>query len=241
MRPLGLGTERIAGEVSKAFPESRILKMDTDEISTSAKLLDALNAIRNNDVDIIVGTQMIAKGHDFPNLTLVGVVNAEQLLYMPDFRAIERTFQQIVQVTGRAGRRRPATRVIVQTLVPDHPVFNAITNYDYNGMIKIEEDVRRATGFPPYMYMARCIFSSYRPDASPVVANQVAFVSKSKNVHIIGPAPAPINFLRKAYRWHLILKSENRRALHLAIDKIQRLNIPSNVKLKIDIDPYDML
>ncbi|MEA3221705.1 MAG: primosomal protein N' [Thermodesulfobacteriota bacterium] len=241
MRPLGLGTERIVDEVSKAFPDARILKMDTDEIFTPAKLLYALNAIQNNNVDIIVGTQMIAKGHDFPNLTLVGVVYGEQLLYMPDFRAIERTFQQIVQVTGRAGRRRSATRVIVQTLVPDHPIFDAIKSYDYDGMIRMEEAARKPAGLPPYMHMARCVFSSYRINAPGVVAGQVASILRRTKVLLVGPAPAPITFLRGAYRWHLILKSDNRRALHSAIGSIQSFKVPSYVKLRIDIDPYDML
>ncbi|MDT8272676.1 MAG: primosomal protein N', partial [Desulfomonilia bacterium] len=121
MSPVGLGTERVVEAVASHFSDLRILKMDSDEITTNTKLTLALKAIRNREVDVIIGTQMIAKGHDFDDLTLVGVMHAEQLLYMPDFRAGERTFQQIVQVAGRAGRRRPDTKVMIQTLMPDHP------------------------------------------------------------------------------------------------------------------------
>jgi primosomal protein N' (replication factor Y) len=241
MKTLGLGTERIVGEIAKTFPHARILKMDTDEINSQQKLINALDAIQKGKVDIIVGTQMIAKGHDFPNLTLVGVIHAEQHLYMPDFRAIERTFQQIVQVTGRAGRRRSFTHVIVQTLVPDHPIFAAITSYDYNKMISIEEDLRQSIGFPPYVHMARCIISSYKPSLPEAVGGEIASRLNGTDITVVGPAPAPLSFLRGSHRCHLIMTSKNRKALHNAIDRIQRISFPSSAKIKIDIDPYDML
>ena len=112
MKPLGMGTEKIVHAVTRHFPDLRILKMDSDEITSTKKLESALESVRNREIDIIIGTQMIAKGHDFPYLTLVGVLHAEQLLFMPDFRAGERTFQQIVQVSGRAGRAPQSARLL---------------------------------------------------------------------------------------------------------------------------------
>ena len=241
MRPLGLGTERIIEEVQRLLPHGRILQMDSDEITTPNKLARALRSIRERTVDVIVGTQMIGKGHDFPHLTLVGVVHAEQLLYLPDFRAVERTFQQVVQVAGRAGRTRPDTRVLIQTLIPDHPVIRAIARYDYRGMIEAEEQTRREAGFPPFAYMARCIFSALKPGAAEGVAQQVAKSLHNTGVRIMGPAPAPIAMLRGAQRWHILLTASKRPLLHKAIDRLEKIKVPSSVRLKIDVDPYDML
>jgi len=241
MRPIGLGTERIMEEVLAHFPGIRILRMDSDEVNTPGKLDKALSAIRCRDIDVIVGTQMIAKGHDFPHLTLVGVMYAEQLLYMPDFRAIERTFQQVVQVAGRAGRQQPDTRVFVQTLVPDHPVIAAIANHDYHAMIEAEREIRHMSGFPPFAHMALCTFSSYDPRALEQTIRRIAAGIKSNSVKVMGPVPAPIAFLRGSHRRQITLLSENRRALHRVVDEIEKVKIPAGIKRKIDIDPYDML
>ena len=241
MKPLGIGTEKIMQAVSEHFPDIRILKMDSDEITSTKKLESALQAIRNREIDLIIGTQMIAKGHDFPHLTLVGVLHAEQLLFMPDFRAGERTFQQIVQVSGRAGRRLPNTTVLVQTLIPDHPLIKSIAGYDYAGMIGQEELIRQASGFPPFVYMARLVFSSSRNEMVQGVINDVTSRINQPGVEILGPAPAPISFLRNRYRWHVLLKSNNRAGLHKTINSIMHMDIPSQVKYKIDVDPYNML
>ncbi|HHO76391.1 MAG TPA: primosomal protein N' [Deltaproteobacteria bacterium] len=241
MKPIGLGTEQILQSVLSHFPELRVLKMDSDEITTAKELEDALNAIRNREVDVIIGTQMIAKGHDFPHLTLVGVIHAEQLLFMPDFRAGERTFQQIVQVAGRAGRRVSNTRVLIQTLIPDHPLIRSIASYDYEGMIRNEEILRKASGFPPFMFMARCLFSSRSNDAAKEAIHQAASGLARFDVDILGPAPAPLSLLRNNYRWHILVRSSNRTKLHRAIESLVRIKIPSNVHYKIDVDPYNML
>jgi len=242
IKRVGMGTERIVEEVKAILPGgTRVLKMDTDEITTTSRLNNALDAISQGKVDVIVGTQMISKGHDFPNLTLVGVMHAEQMLYMPDFRATERTFQQITQVAGRAGRRRSCTKVIIQTLIPDHTIINAIKSYDYLGMLEKERSIRRAMGFPPYTYMARCILSSYKKDEPRMVAMAIRDNVEAKGCRVMGPAPAPIPRLRGMNRWHIIVTSTSRKALHNFVDKAQAFRIPSYVRLKIDIDPYDML
>ncbi len=241
MKPLGMGTEKIMHAVTRHFPDLRILKMDSDEITSTKKLESALESVRNREIDIIIGTQMIAKGHDFPYLTLVGVLHAEQLLFMPDFRAGERTFQQIVQVSGRAGRRLANTRVLVQTLIPDHPLIKSIAGYDYEGMIAGEELIRQASGFPPFVHMARCVFSSSRNELVRQVIHEVSSRINHKNVDVLGPAPAPVSLLRNRYRWHFLLRSNDRAGLHRTIDSIMQIDIPSQVKYKIDVDPYNML
>lgn len=241
MRPLGLGTERIIEEVRAALPQAKVLQMDSDEVSTPAKLSAALAAIRERRVNVIVGTQMISKGHDFPYLTLVGVVHAEQQLYMPDFRAVERTFQQVVQVAGRAGRTRPDTRVLIQTVLPEHPVIEAIARYDYHAMRQVEIEGRKAAGFAPYAYMARCVFTSAKAEAVQETARLAAKSAAVQGVRVLGPAPAPLALLRAAYRWHIILTADKRAALHKALDRIEKLKAPAQVRLKIDVDPYDML
>jgi len=241
MKPIGLGTEQIMAAVEAVCPGRRILRMDSDEISTTNKLNLALDAIRSREVDIIVGTQMIAKGHDFPHLTLVGVVHAEQLLHMPDFRSSERTFQQIVQVAGRAGRRKSNTKVIIQTLIPDHPLIRAIERYDYQAMIDMEKETRMATGFPPFSHMARCVISSENDRTARDFSMKIAASIKVPGNEILGPAPAPISLLRNQSRWHVILRSKNRGALHRAIDAIGQMTCPKGAEIRIDVDPYSMM
>jgi len=240
MKMVGLGTEKILHSVKKLFPDARILRMDSDEITTSGRLYAALESITRREVDIIVGTQMISKGHDFPDLTLVGVMHAEQMLFMPDFRAGERTFQQVVQVAGRAGRRAADTRVMIQTLIPDHPLIQSIATYDYQSMLASELTIREATVFPPYVHMSRCIFSSPHSDAARKAASLAAETVNIRGVSIRGPAPAPVSLLRNKYRWHLVLTSRERPKLHASLDLVERLQLPAGVNMKIDVDPYSM-
>jgi primosomal protein N' (replication factor Y) (superfamily II helicase) len=241
MKPIGMGTEQVIASVEKVCTDKRLLRMDSDEITTSTKLTTALDAIRAGNVDIIVGTQMIAKGHDFPHLTLVGVIHTEQLLHMPDFRSQERTFQQIVQVAGRAGRRKSDTKVIIQTLIPDHPLIDMISRYDYLSMIKMEQDIRKATGFPPFSHMARCVITSTKDKTAREFCSQIASVVKIPGVEVLGPAPAPISLLRNRSRWHIILRSKNRGSLHKALDIIEQVKCPQGADVRIDVDPYSMM
>ncbi len=241
MKHVGLGVERIIEEIEGLIPGARLLQMDSDKIDTNYRLNRALKAISDKEIDIIVGTQMISKGHDFPDLTLVGIIHAEQLLYMPDFRAAERTFQQVVQVAGRAGRKMPDTTVILQTLIPEHPIMGFISGHDYSSMISFEARVRKKTGFPPFRYMARCIFSSQKENEPEEYASRTSKKLKEYGVSILGPTPAPIEMLRNSYRWNFFVLSGNRSRLHLCLDNLGKMKFPSSLKIKIDIDPYDML
>jgi primosomal protein N' (replication factor Y) (superfamily II helicase) len=241
MKHLGLGIERIIEEIRGLVPGARILQMDSDKIDTTSKLNRALKAIIDKEVDIIVGTQMISKGHDFPDLTLVGIIHAEQMLYMPDFRAAERTFQQVVQVAGRAGRTMPGTRVILQTLMPEHPLMGFILAHDYTSMIKYETDMRKKSGFPPFCHMARCVFSSQKEGESEECATMTFKKLGKSGVNILGPSSAPIELIRNSHRWNFLVLSGSRSRLHACLDCIVKMKFPSSLKVKIDVDPYDML
>jgi len=240
MKPLGFGTERVLHEVRDAFPGARVMRMDSDEMTTPRKIASALDAIRDRAVDIVVGTQMIAKGHDFPHLTLVGVVHAEQILHMPDFRSGERMFQQIVQVAGRAGRRRPDTLVVIQTLIPEHPLMSAVVGHDYHAMARIESDTRRAAGFPPYVHLARCVVTAQTENLARDVVERAALELGVPGVEVLGPAPAPVAVVRNRHRWHLLVRSAHRGRLHAALDRIEGF-AAAGAQIRIDVDPYSML
>jgi primosomal protein N' (replication factor Y) len=241
IKPMGMGTERIMEELGNLVPDARLLQMDSDTISNSAKLEGALKLINDGKVDIIVGTQMISKGHDFSMLTLVGIIQAEQFMYLPDFRALERTFQQVVQVAGRAGRKTSGTKVIMQTLVPEHPVIGFISGHDYQAMVEHESVIRKQAGFPPFSFMVRCIFSSYRQKDALEFAQKASGKIACPGIRVMGPSPAPIEMLKNTYRFNSVILSESRARLHRSIDEIIALKIPAGVKVKIDVDPYDML
>jgi primosomal protein N' (replication factor Y) len=241
IKHLGLGTERIVEEVQRLVPNAKMLQMDSDRINSQTRLDNALKAIRDKKVDVIIGTQMISKGHDFPGLTLVGIIHAEQLMYMPDFRASERTFQQVVQVAGRAGRTMAGTKVILQTLIPSHPLIEFMSRHDYLSMMQKECEDRRQNDFPPFSFMARCIFSSQKDGIAEEYSKKTSRTLTRPDVKILGPSPAPIELLRNSHRWNFFLTSKNRNSLHACLDSIEKIKFPSSLKVKIDVDPYDML
>jgi primosomal protein N' (replication factor Y) len=240
MAPVGLGTERVLAEIAAELPAARLLKMDTDEITNPRQLEAALSAIRAHQVDVIIGTQMIAKGHDFERLTLVGVVHAEQMLYLPDFRAGERTYQQMVQVAGRAGRHLNGTRILLQTRIPGHPLIEAIRAYDYQAMLGLERATRQQMAMPPYGHLARVVFSAAAAQLASEQAQLAARQASIGGVKVLGPAPAPLALLRGQHRWQLLLSSSERASLHQAVSRLEQLALPAGLRRRIDIDPYDM-
>lgn len=244
----GLGTQRLEAEVRARFPQHRALRMDTDSMQRAGSHERALDAFRNGEVRILLGTQMIAKGLDFPNVTLVGVVNADTALHLPDFRAAERTFQLLAQVAGRTGRGERGGRVLIQTFDPDHPAVRAAVLHDYRRFAAEELPIRQQLGYPPFGEMIRVVVRGTREHAVRDFAQQVgaelagALGSLDGGYRILGPAPAPIAKLRGQFRYHLQANGPDARPLRdAAAAARQRLETPDGIEWMIDIDPLSML
>ncbi len=247
---LGLGSERIEQEVLQLLPHARVARLDSDTAGSGSrkKYLSILQAVRNREVDILVGTQMIAKGLHFPGMTLVGVVWADSGLGMPDFRAPERTFQLLAQVTGRAGRGEFPGRVIVQTHQPAHYAIECARSHDYDGFVDRELQLRRELGYPPFARLVNIRLSGKSDARVQETAETIgAFLrqcSIGTGVELLGPAPAPLAKLRDRYRWQLLLRSRQPAHLHRLCSQLlakQSKLCPGTVRLGLDIDPENMM
>jgi primosomal protein N' (replication factor Y) len=241
----GIGTERLEREVRGAFPEAVVRRMDSDTMRRHGSHEEVLAAFKAGEVQILLGTQMIAKGLDFPNVTLVGVVNADTALHLPDFRAAERTFQLVAQVAGRTGRGPRPGRVLVQTYSPDHAAITHAIRHDYGGFARQELPERARFGAPPFGRLARVIARG--PD-EPVVEDFLRRTGAelravaSPSVRILGPAPAPILKIRNLFRYHLQARSPHARALQVLLrDLPGRFPPPRGVELAVDVDPISLL
>jgi primosomal protein N' (replication factor Y) len=248
IRYQGFGTEKLEAEVRARFPEYRSIRMDADSMQKPGSHERALAEFRAGDAQILLGTQMIAKGLDFPNVMLVGVVNADTALHLPDFRAAERTFQLVVQVAGRTGRGDRGGRVLVQTFTPDHPAMTAAARHDYRTFAEAELAERRAWSYPPMTGMVRLVVRGPREiptkEFSLYVGErlQKEIAAAELQARVLGPAPAPISRLRGLFRFHLQAQAVDTAALHEAIRRtIDGLEPPEDVQWIVDIDPLDML
>jgi primosomal protein N' (replication factor Y) len=246
----GLGTQKLEAEVRARFSDQRCLRMDTDTMRQPGSHEKALQLFREGEVKILVGTQMIAKGLDFPNVTLVGVINADTALHLPDFRASERTFQLLVQVAGRTGRGDQGGRVMVQTFNPDHPAIQAAVRHDYAAFASYELPMRQMLGYPPYGSMVRLVVRGPVDVVAEAFAKsladriRVALVRHQVEARVLGPAPAPFAKLRNLYRFQVQFQSLNGVGLHAAMtDATQdpQLKTPDDVQWIVDVDPLDML
>lgn len=244
----GLGTQRLEAEVKARFPEYPALRMDTDTMQKPGSHERALAAFRNGDVRILLGTQMIAKGLDFPNVTLVGVVNADIALHLPDFRAAERTFQLVTQVAGRTGRGERGGRVLVQTFSPDHPAIVAAVRHDFESFARQELPVRRALAYPPFTSMVRIVVRGpgelttheYAADIALRVQAEVERLALAARV--LGPAPAPIAKLRGKYRFQVQVQAQDGDQLRTAVrSATAELREIDEIQWTADVDPVDML
>ncbi|GAB6047876.1 primosomal protein N' [Methyloparacoccus murrellii] len=247
LRPLGLGTERIEAALAERFPGARIARIDRDSTRRRGALEKMLQAIHNGDVDMLIGTQMLAKGHHFPGVTLVGILDVDAGLYSTDFRAGERTAQLILQVAGRAGREsRPGT-VILQTRHPAHPLLLALVQEGYPAFARACLAERQAAGLPPYAYQAL-----WRADArDSTLARQFleAIAARAREqtgqvLQTLGPAPAPLARRGNRHRWQLLLQAEQRRTLHGLLDclvaEAPGLASARGVRWSVDVDPIDL-
>ncbi len=245
---LGAGTEKLEHDLKELLPTARVLRMDSDTTSGKGSHERLLSRMNDGSADILVGTQMIAKGHDFPEVTLVGVVNAEASLGMPDFRAAERTFQLLSQVIGRAGRGETPGRVVVQALDTEHYAIRAAAEHDAAGFYREELEFRREAGYPPFAFLAAFALSGLSEQAVSAQADNTARIlaqlkaALKVRVEILGPAPSPIYRLRNRYRRQILLKGANRADLHrLLASWRQQTTTVSTVRISVDIDPVDMM
>jgi primosomal protein N' (replication factor Y) len=241
----GIGTERLEREVKAAFPSAVVRRMDSDTMRTPGSHEQVLSAFRAGAVHILLGTQMIAKGLDFPAVTLVGVVNADTSLHLPDFRAAERTFQLVAQVAGRTGRGNRPGLVLVQTYCPDNPAIVHAAHHDYLGFVNAELPERRQRGFPPYSRLVRLVARG--PDESVVrnfidEAAQAVATGAPQTVRLLGPAPAPIAKIRNQFRFHMQLRAPSARPLQALLQTVLPVLTPPNgVELSVDVDPISLL
>ncbi len=241
----GIGTERLEREIGAAFPDVVSRRMDSDTMRSPGSHEHVLSAFKAGEVRILLGTQMIAKGLDFPNVTLVGVVNADTALHIPDFRAAERTFQLVAQVAGRTGRGDRPGRVLVQTYSPDHPAIRLAAHHDYQGFAQQELPEREKGGVPPYGRMVRLIARGLDETAVAAYMNDLAAAFREgadASLRILGPAPAPILKIRNLFRVHLQLRCPHSRPL-LQLTRVipAQHPPPRGVELAIDVDPITML
>ncbi len=246
LRFTGHGTEKVESEVARLFPQARIERLDTDSIRKKGSHERVLQDFRDKKIDILVGTQMIAKGFDFPHVTLVGVVLADVGLILPDFRSAERTFQLLTQVAGRAGRGNQPGRVIIQTYAPDHPSVACARTHDYMGFYKEEVRKRVEHGYPPAQSLINLLIRSRVEKKAYLFARELRDALRKnltdKSVELVGPAPLPFYRLRGHFRWHVLLKApEPAQAQDLVRRTFGQLKRPSGVAFQVDVNPMNIL
>ncbi len=241
LAPVGPGVERMAEEVAAVFPEARVTVLSSDLFGSARALKETIASIAEGGTDIIIGTQLVAKGHNFPLLTLVGVIDADLGLQGSDLRAAERTFQLMRQVAGRAGRAETPGEALLQTYQPEHPVIRAILSGDEEGFWSAEAAGRKAAGVPPYGRMAGIVLSS--PNVQEVFdlgAEMVRRIEPLRRIgaEVYGPAPAPIARIRGRHRVRLLVKADKTAPIQAALAEwVGQFKLPSNLRLTIDIDP----
>jgi primosomal protein N' (replication factor Y) len=240
----GLGTERVAAALAEKFPRARVARLDRD-VASGAKAEAVLARVARREVDLLVGTQMVTKGHDFPGVTLVGVLCADTGLSLPDFRASERTFQLLTQVAGRAGRGDRAGRVIIQTYKPDAPAVTFAARHDYQGFYEVEAAERRDLGYPPHGRVVAIRIDGPEPGPVSTTAERLAqlagVVAKGAPVDVLGPAPAPLSRLRGRTRWQIWLRSPDRAALRRVVRGVGAAEVATGVRVGVDVDPSSTL
>jgi len=247
---LGVGTERLEEEVHALLPDARLARLDRDTASQRGYTESVLRGLRDGHLDVLIGTQIVAKGHDLPGVRLVGVIAADLGLHLPDFRAAERTFQLLTQVAGRAGRSGLPGRVVLQTFVPDHYAIAPVVEHDYERFYAHEIEQRAALGYPPFGALVQVTISSEEADAcesAAAVLGTAARASAESDTHerveVLGPAPAALARLRGRHRFQLLLKGRERGRL-LAVARAVReaaAKLPRAVQTVVDVDPVSML
>jgi primosomal protein N' (replication factor Y) len=243
---LGVGSERVEEELHRAFPTARVARLDRDTVTGKRQYEAILDGFREGSFDILVGTQMIAKGHDIPNVTLVGVVSADVGLGMPDFRAAERTFQLLTQVAGRAGRGNLPGIVLIQTINPDHYAVRMAAAQDYQAFYEKELEFRRAMSYPPFSAMANVLVRAEKKELALRMSADLGMLltPPPEKLRVLGPAEAPVPRLKAEYRYQLLIKSASRVALNALLQKVRAFALERKwpaTALVIDVDPLTLM
>jgi primosomal protein N' (replication factor Y) len=243
---LGIGSERVESELAESFPAVRVARMDRDTVSGRRDYETILHGFRERSFDLLVGTQMIAKGHDIPNVTLVGIVNADIGLGMPDFRAAERTFQLLTQAAGRAGRGEIPGSVLMQTINPEHYAIRAAAEQNYAKFYQKELEFRRLMRYPPFAALANVVIRHPSQEEASRLAGEVGvwLDPPPEGLRVLGPAEAPVPKLKQEFRYQLLLKSASRKRLNEVLAGLRRRAVEGKwpaTALVIDVDPLSLL
>ena len=254
LKPYGFGTEKLEQELKGLFPDAQIARMDTDSTRKRGQAFQILRKFSDREIDMLVGTQMITKGYDFPMVTLVGVIAADLSLAFPDFRAGERTFQILSQVAGRSGRGSQGGRVIIQTFNPEHYAIGTATAHDYRSFFGKEKKLREQLGYPPFSHLACVRLQGNNKGRTAEAVRQLSldirgilngWPKRGKEIQVLGPAEAPIPKLKGKYRWQILLKSRSVSLSQHLLTEIERLSRKAlqskGVHLILDVDPYQMI
>jgi primosomal protein N' (replication factor Y) len=246
---IGLGTQRIEEDARRFFLEARIARMDRDTTGKKMAHYEIVKAVIDEDIDILIGTQMVAKGHDFPKVTLVGVLLAEAGLFYPDFRSAERTFQIITQVSGRAGRGRLEGNVILQTYNPEHYSISYAINHDYEGFFNKEMSFRKELNYPPFARITSVLLKGNDPKKVQKTIHEFSLILKQmikgKGIELLGPVPAPVSRIRGKHRQVMLIKAKEisliRKTLIASLEKLKTKTSLSGIDIEIDVDPQSSI
>ncbi len=244
MHELGVGTERLEAAVKERFPQAIVARMDADTMAERGAHERVLGAFRKKHIDVLIGTQMIAKGLDFPDVTLVGVVSADTGLFVPDYRAAERTFQLLHQVAGRAGRGEKAGTVVIQTYCPDNYAVQAAANNDYSSFVQQELTFRKLTGYPPFSRLLRVLAEARREDEARTLLQQAVEPLRGiADVEVLGPSPAVIARVKDQWRWHMLVKCYQPAAFAAAMAAVGTVEDRGTrtCRVTLDVDPASLM
>lgn len=246
IRPFGVGTQRIETALQQLLPEARTARLDRDAFARRGQYLQILADFRAGALNVLIGTQMAARGLDFPRVTLVGIISADTGLYLPDFRASERVFQLLTQVIGRAGRREQQGHALIQTYNPDHPAVQCALRQDYEAFYAQELETRREVDYPPFVRLVNLLCTDANPQAAEELLQRIADAlmgqSGGELLQVLGPAPAPLERLEGRYRYHLLLKfAPDSEPAALLAPVLNALPLADRARVKVDVDPMQLL
>jgi primosomal protein N' (replication factor Y) len=242
----GIGTQKVEEELKRQFPQARIYRMDRDTAAKKGAYKKAYEDFKNEDCDILLGTQMVAKGFDFPKVTLVGVIDADTQLYLPEFRSAERTFQLMTQVAGRSGRSSLGGEVIIQTKHPEHYALIAAGQHDFHKFYAQEIEYRRQMNYPPFSSLINLLIRGKNETKAEEAAKKInSFINEWKgrtgiSFEVLGPVPASRYKLRTMFRWQILLKGGMDNLLQVC-SHIRRFEVPPGILLTVDVDPQSIL